>query len=51
MILRMAKCKIRNLEIFKINIWSFYQNILENMGKKKLVPNDSLFLSNLNNVK
>ena len=24
----MEKCKIRNLKVLKINIWSFYQNIL-----------------------
>ena len=27
----MAKYKIRNLNVFETNIWSFYQNILQKM--------------------
>ena len=30
----MAKCKIRSLKVFKMNIWSFYQNILQKMGMR-----------------
>ena len=32
----MAKYKLRNLKVFKTNIWSFYQNILTKNGKNKL---------------
>ena len=30
----MAKYMIRNLKVFKTNIWSFYQNILQKMGRR-----------------
>ena len=30
----MTKYKIRNLKVFKTNIWSFYENILQKMERK-----------------
>ena len=33
----MAKYKIRNSKDFKTDIWSFYQNILQKMGKRNFL--------------
>ena len=31
---KMTKYKVRNLKVFKTNIESFYQNILQEMGRR-----------------
>ena len=40
----MAKFKIRNLKVFKTNIWRFYQNIFQKIGSRLKSPHSQLIL-------
>ena len=46
----MAKHKIRNVKVFKSDIWSFYQNIFPKMGKINF-PQMILIFERLENTK